>query len=52
MSVPYQDLDPLLLYRSLVIGGVAYSNQSVHLKLLQLLGKTRGETETSGSVQY
>ena len=48
----YQDLDPLLLYRSLVISGVAYSHQSVHLKLLQLLGKTtkreREEREESG----
>lgn len=33
----YQNLDPLLLHRGLVIGGVADSHQRVNVELLQLL---------------
>lgn len=33
----YQDLYPLLLYWSLIVGGITNSHQRVHLKLFQLL---------------
>lgn len=37
----YQDLDPLLLYGSLIVGGFTHSNQCVHLKFFQLLSDVK-----------
>lgn len=48
----YHDLDPLLLYWSLVIGGITNSHQCVHMKLLQLLADIKREDFRHGMCKH
>lgn len=39
----YQDLNPLLLYGSLIVGGITNSHQCVHITLFQVLEHIKRE---------